>query len=205
MGGWWTEHVVPYLVNTCLGVRGVDRLREPVCSPLHGDVLEIGFGSGLNVPHYPPAVRTVCAVEPSEVAWRLAGHRVSASPVRVRRGGLDGQRLDLPDGSYDCAVSTFTMCTIPDLPAALAEIRRVLRPGGTLHFLEHGLAPDAGVARWQRRLQPIQGRVAGGCHLDRPIADLVEDAGFRIEQLDRFYGAVPRSFGYFYLGWASTG
>ncbi len=201
---WWTERVLPHLINACCGLSDVDKLRRPVCEGLHGDVLEVGFGSGLNVPHYPSAVRTVTAVEPSDVAWRLAAERVAASPVEIHRGGLDGQRLDAPDASFDCVLSTFTMCTIPDLPAALAEMRRVLRPGGTLHFVEHGLAPDPGVRRWQHRIEPFQERLAGGCHLDRPIGELVAAAGFCPDRLDRFYGAGPKPFGYFYLGRAGV-
>jgi SAM-dependent methyltransferase len=201
---WWTERVLPHLVDACCGLGNLDKLRRPACAGLHGDVLEVGFGSGLNVPHYPPEVRSVTAVEPSDVAWRLAARRVAASPVRIRRGGLDGQRLESPDASFDCVLSTFTMCTIPDVSAALAEMRRVLRPGGPLHFVEHGLAPDPGVRRWQHRLEPLQERLAGGCHLDRPIADLVTAAGFRAERVDRFYGVGPKPFGYFYLGHASA-
>lgn len=201
---WWDEHVLPRAVNLVCGLGELDRLREPVCAGLHGDVLEVGFGSGLNVPHYPDAVRSVTAVEPSDVAWRLAAERVAASPVEVHRGGLDGQRLDAPDAGFDCVLSTFTMCTIPDVEAALGEIRRVLRPGGSLHFAEHGLAPDPGVARWQHLIQPAWGPVAGGCHLDRPIADLIAGAGLHLERVDRFYGAGPKPFGYFYLGSATT-
>src|SRR5262249_60059140 len=125
---------------------GDDRRREPwrrrVCAGLAGDVVEIGFGSGLNVPFYPAAVTRVAAVEPSDLSWRLARDRVSAAHVPVQRAGLDGQRLPFEDGSHDAALSTWTLCTIPDVAAALGEVRRVLKPGGELHFLEHGLAPD---------------------------------------------------------------
>jgi ubiquinone/menaquinone biosynthesis C-methylase UbiE len=196
--------VLPRLVDRVCGLEAVDHLREPVCAGLHGRVVELGFGSGLNVRHYPEAVASVIAVEPSDLAWHLAGERVAASPVPVLRGGLDGERLALPDDSVDCVLSTFTLCTIPDVRAALAEVARVLRPGGTLHFVEHGRAPDPGVVRWQRRLGTVWTPAAGGCHLDRPIDDLVRDAGLRIDALDSFYGAGPRPFGYFYLGRASA-
>ena len=142
------------------------------------------------------------AVEPSDVAWRAAALHRDRRPaaVEVRRAGLDGERLDLPDASYDAALSTFTMCTIPDLDAALAEVRRVLRPGGRLHFAEHGLAPEPGVARWQHRLEPVQRRLFAGCHLTRPIDERIERAGFAIGELERFYAPGPKPFGALYLG-----
>ena len=150
-------------------------------------MLEIGFGSGLNVPVYPPAVTAVSAVEPAGLGWRLAAKRVTASPVPVRRAGLDGQALPFADDSFDSALSTWTLCTIPDPGAALRELLRVLRPGGTFHFLEHGLAPDEKVRRWQHRLEPVQRRVAGGCDLTRRSVDLLTAAGFTIVEVDQFY------------------
>jgi ubiquinone/menaquinone biosynthesis C-methylase UbiE len=201
---WWDEQVLPRLVDATLGNAEVHKLRARACAGLHGRVLEVGFGSGLNVAHYPVEVTSVSAVEPSDVAWRKAAPRIAASPVDVRREGLDGQRLALPDASHDAALCTFTLCTIRDVRAALAEIRRVLRPGGRLHIAEHGLSPDPRVAAWQHRLQPVQHALAGGCHLDRPIADLVEGAGFRLESLERFYAPGPRPFSYLYLGWAES-
>ena len=202
---WWDEHVVPRLVDTMLGNDEVGKLRTLACRGLAGRVLEVGFGSGLNVAHYPATVTAVSAVEPSDLAWRKAGPRIDAAAIDVRRAGLDGQRLDLPDDSCDSALTTFTMCTIPDLDAALQEIRRVLRPGGRLHFAEHGLSPDPGVARWQHRLQPLQGALFAGCRLGRPIADRVAAAGFEMGELENFYAPGPRPFGYLYLGWAATG
>lgn len=201
--GWWTDHVVPRMADRCLGSGDVHELRARTCTGLRGDVVEVGFGSGLNSGHYPKDVSRVDAVEPSDVAWRMAQPAVARTHVHVERAGLDGQSLDLASASYDGALSTFTMCTIPDLNAALSEIVRVLRPGGVLHFVEHGLSPDARVARWQRRLQPLNGRVAGGCHLDRPIRDHIERSGLVVEELDTFYALSPRPFGYLYLGRAT--
>lgn len=199
--GWYREHVVPRLVDVACGTQNTVASRERVCDGLSGDVVEIGFGSGLNTPYYPSAVRSVAAVEPAELAWRLAQPRVQASPVPIRRVGLDGEALPLADGSVDAALSTWTMCTIPHLDAALAELRRVLRPGGTLHFVEHGLAPDASVRRWQRRLEPLQKRVAGGCHLTREIVGSITAAGFTLAAVDSFYDdGAPKSFAALSLG-----
>ena len=139
------------------------------------------------MPHYPEAVIGVAAVEPAETGWKLAQERIDASSVPVQRTGLDGESIPLPDDSCDTALSTWTMCTIPDVARALQEVRRVLKPGGTLHFVEHGLAPDEKVQRWQHRLEPVQKRVFGGCHLTRQISSLLTDAGFTITEQDVFY------------------
>ena len=185
--GLYGERVLPRIVNVACGTKAVAPLRRRVCEDLAGDVVEIGFGSGLNVAFYPAAVTRVAAVEPAEVGWRLAGKRLRATSIPVQWSGLDGQSLPFPDDSYDAALSTWTLCTIPDVAAALGELRRVLKPGGTLHFVEHGLAPDERVRRWQRRLEPMQKRIFGGCHLTRPIVDLLTTAGFTITELDVFY------------------
>jgi ubiquinone/menaquinone biosynthesis C-methylase UbiE len=185
--GIYGDHVLPRIVNVACGMKANTPLRERVCAGLAGDVLEIGFGSGHNVPFYPDEVARVTAIEPSGVGWKLAGKRLAAARVPVERSGLDGQALPLADDSVDCALSTWTMCTIPDVAAALREVRRVLKPGGTLHFVEHGLAPDESVRRWQHRLEPFQKRAFGGCHLTRRIPELVTAAGFTIAELDVFY------------------
>jgi len=174
-------------MSAVCGASSLAPLRRRVCEGLAGEVVEIGFGSGHNVPFYPATVTGVAAVEPADTSWRLAGKRLRASSVPVRRSGVDGQSLPFEDDSFDAALSTWTLCTIPDVAAALGEVRRVLRPGGTLHFLEHGLAPDERVRRWQRRLDPVQTRIAGGCHLTRPIVELLTAAGFTIRELDVFY------------------
>jgi ubiquinone/menaquinone biosynthesis C-methylase UbiE len=185
--GIYTERVLPRIIDVACGLKTVEPLRRRVCEGLEGEVVEIGFGSGLNVPFYPEGLARVAAVEPADTGWKLAAKRLRATSVPVQRAGLDGQSLPFPDNSHDAALSTWTLCTIPDVAAALREVRRVLKPGGTLHFLEHGLAPDERVRHWQHRLEPLQKRVFGGCHLTRPVVELLTNAGFTITELDVFY------------------
>ena len=187
----WDERVVPRLTDLSLRGREVGEMREVACAGLTGRVLEIGFGSGLNVRWYPPEVTSVTAIEPSDVGWRLSERRRERTHVPIDRAGLDGQRLDLADDSHDSALITFSLCTIPDPLLALREARRVVRPGGRLHVLEHGLAPDESVRRWQRRMEPLQRAVAGGCHLTRNIPSLVEETGWRIEDAEQAYLPGP--------------
>jgi ubiquinone/menaquinone biosynthesis C-methylase UbiE len=203
--GLYSEHVLPRIVDVSCGIKKAGPMRRRVCAGLAGDVLEIGFGSGHNVPYYPAAVTRVDAVEPSDLGWKLAGKRLQAARVPVHRSGLDGQSLPFADASHDAVLSTWTMCTIPDIAAALQEMRRVLKPGGTLHFVEHGLAPDEPVRRWQRRLEPLQKRVFGGCHLTRPVVELLTGAGFTITEVDVFYeDGTPKALGANSLGVARS-
>ncbi len=185
--GFYRTRILPHLLDKTCGIKAVRPLRQRVCEGLAGQVVEIGFGSGLNVGFYPDAVTRAAAVEPSDLAWKLAAQRVHEARIPVERAGLDGQSLPFDDDSFDAGLSTWTMCTIPDLDAALRELRRVLRPGGTLHFLEHGLAPDEKVQRWQHRLDPLEKRLFGGCTLSRPIVDMLTNAGFTITDVDVFY------------------
>jgi SAM-dependent methyltransferase len=204
--GVYGEQILPRMIDFACGMKAAAPQRQRVCQGLAGEVVEIGFGSGLNVPHYPTAVTGVAAVEPADVGWKLAAKRLRATSIPVRRAGLDGQSLPFEDHRFDAALSTWTMCTIPDLGSALAELRRVLKPGGTLHFVEHGLAPDAGVRVWQHRLEPVQKRVFGGCHLTRPIVDLLAGAGFRITELDTYYeDGTPKFLGANSRGIARSG
>src|SRR5204862_8221965 len=135
---------------------------------------EVGFGTGLNTPYYPAGVTKVVAIEPSRVCMRIAEDRIAESSVPIEYGGLTGEHLDLPSDEFDAVLSTWTLCTIPNGDAALAELRRVLKPGGSLHFIEHGHAPDANVAQWQARIEPVWKPLAGGCHLTRHISETIE-------------------------------
>jgi ubiquinone/menaquinone biosynthesis C-methylase UbiE len=188
------------LVDRTCGSAELHRWRQQVTEGLTGTVVEIGFGSGLNMPAYPRAVKLVYAVEPALTARRLAQERIEESHVRVEHVALRGESIPLDDGSCDGALSTFTLCTILEVEVALAEVRRVLRPGGRFHFLEHGLSPDAPIARWQQRMEPFQKRLADGCHLTRDPTDLVRAAGFTIEQVESRYGSGPKPWSWFTEG-----
>ena len=193
---FYRERILPHLVDRTCGMEGFDRWRAEAAAGLTGTVLEIGFGSGLNVAVYPDSVERILAVEPAGLARRLAEPRIAERGIPVHHVGLDGSSLDLDDASVDSALSTFTLCTIPDVEAALAEVRRVLRPGGRFHVLEHGIAPDPGVVRWQRRLEPVQKVVAGGCHLTRDPLAMLTSAGFEVESHRSRYGKGPKAWTY---------
>ena len=200
---FWEEQLLPRFISVVCGTKDAGRHRKEVVVGLQGSVVEIGFGSGLNVPFYPTDVTKVYAVDPSELGRRLSRKRVSVSPTPVEYVGLDGQHLPLADASVDAALSTFTLCTIPDVGMALRELYRVVRPGGTVHFLEHGLAPDADVARKQQRFNRFQQRVAGGCNLNRPIDQLVREAGFQISAMKNDWLQGPnvlKPWSYLYQG-----
>ena len=202
--GVYRERVLPKIQNRVMDTAVTREVRTRVCEGLHGEVVEIGFGTGLNVAHYPSEVTKVLAVEPSSVCMRIAEPRVAESSTPVELAGLDGERLELASGEFDAVLSTWTLCTIPDVDAAVAEVRRVLAPGGTFHFVEHGHSPDPGVARWQRRLEPFSKRIFGGCHVTRDIRQIVERGGFSLERLDTYYiEKDPKVFGYTYEGVAT--
>lgn len=197
--GIYREQVLPRVIDKALGNEGIAKYRRTVAADLSGEVVEIGFGSGLNMPEYPAEVTKVYAVEPATVGQKLAADRVAASPIEVEYVGLDGRSLPLADDSCDGALSTFTLCTIPDEAAALAELVRVVKPGGRIHLLEHGRARDDAVHKWQKRLNPIQRRVGDGCHLDRDHTALVEAAGLEIEDAREWYAKGPKPMSAFYL------
>jgi ubiquinone/menaquinone biosynthesis C-methylase UbiE len=201
--GFYRDQLLPRALDLSMRRGLFAQQRAQVTAGLDGEVLEIGFGTGLNIPFYPAGVKRVLAVEPAGGGRRVAERRLAARADRavpVEFVGLDASTLPAPDASMDHVLSTWTLCTIPDVGQALRELLRVLRPGGQLHFLDHGLAPDERVRRWQRRLDPLQQRVAGGCHFTRPIAELIRAAGFTITSLDEFYEPGPKVGGADSLG-----
>ena len=191
--------LLPRVVHFCCGLKSTMKQRAKVVPAATGRVLEVGFGSGLNLDYYDPGkVRHVWALEPSKEMWDLARNRLPEGVLNVEFLEAGAEAIPLEDGSADTVLVTYTLCTIPDAAAALAEMRRVLRPGGQLLFCEHGEAPDPSVRQWQARLNPAWRALGGGCNLDRPIPALIREVGFRIKWMGSMYipGFRPASFNY---------
>jgi len=199
--GFYQDRILPHIVNVAMNTKAMKDERTRCLKDVKGSVLEVGFGTGLNLPYYPPTVSKVVGVDPSETSAKLARKRIAASPFPVEIVGLSAEKIPAADGSFESIVSTFTLCTIPDVAGALLEMRRVLGPGGRFYFVEHGLAQDPRVQRWQERLNSVEQAVFGGCHFNRPISRLIEQAGFEIEQLEHAYlKGAPKFAGYLYRG-----
>lgn len=199
--GLYEKHILPHLIDLACGAPELTPYRQTVVSQARGTVLEIGFGSGLNLPLLPAAVERVLAVDPSGTARKIGRKRIAAATCAVDFVGLDAERIAAATGSADCALSTFTLCTIEDVAGALREVRRILKPGGAFLFVEHGRAPDPRTSRWQDRMNGLQRRLCGGCNLNRDIASLVRDAGFTLRDLDMGYvPGLPRTHAYLYTG-----
>lgn len=206
--GLYGRFVLPKLVDLACRTSTVARQRPKIIPKATGTVLELGFGSGLNIPFYDGTlVRRVLALEPSKEMWARAEGIVRSAPFEVEHLEASAEEVPLADGSADTVVATYTLCTVPDLVVALREIRRVLKPGGALVFCEHGAAPDEEVRRWQDRLNPIWSRLSGGCNLNRPIPSLLEEGGFRIQEMDTMYlpGWRPVNFNYWGTAVAAPG
>jgi len=203
--GFYDDKILPRLINLACGAKPSMKQREKIVPHAEGDVLEIGFGSGLNVAFYDRRkVRKIFGLEPSEGMRRLAAGRVSESGLDIEFIDLPGEEIPLAANSVDTVLMTYTLCTIPDVAAALEGMRRVLKPGGKLLFCEHGKAPDEGVRRWQNRLNPAWGKIGGGCNMNRDIPALIEAGGFRITEDERMYIPGPRILCYNYWGRAEV-
>lgn len=203
--GFYEQNILPHLIDKACSLGQMMKLRSQVVPHARGTVLEVGMGSGINLEFYrPQRVTKLYGLEPSAGMRQKAAHNLSRSPVAVEWLDLPGEQIPLPDNSVDTVLLTFTLCTIPDASAALAQMRRVLKPDGTLLFLEHGLAPDHRVEIWQHRINPVWRRFAGGCNLDRPISRLLEQAGFQVDELNNLYiPKSPKIASYIYQGRAS--
>ncbi|MFO1462959.1 MAG: class I SAM-dependent methyltransferase [bacterium] len=202
--GIYRRYLFPRIVEFACGQESVSALRRELLAPVRGEVLEIGFGTGLNLPHYPKGVRRLAVFDPNPGMLAMAQARIKRSFLPLEIHPFTGNSLAFADRSFDAVVSTFTLCSVADLAATLAELRRVLRPEGRLYFLEHGLSRDPKVQAWQHRLTPVQKFLFDGCHLDRDIPKGLADAGFRIRELRQAYlPKEPKILAYYSLGSAS--
>jgi ubiquinone/menaquinone biosynthesis C-methylase UbiE len=205
--GFYSRHILPRLLDIAMGAKPITYQRKKVVPRAEGRVLEIGFGAGHNLPYYDPGkVERIWALEPAAEMRARAGERAAASPIPLEFLGLPSEKIPLDKESADTVLITYTLCTIPDVMAALGEMRRVLKPSGRMIFCEHGEAPDENVRRWQRFITPAWKRIGGGCHVGRPIPKLIRDAGFKVEDMETMYlPGTPRFAGFNYWGSASKG
>jgi ubiquinone/menaquinone biosynthesis C-methylase UbiE len=201
--GLYSRHVLPHCIDFVMRSSQPDEDRAGAAGAAHGRVLEIGIGSGLNLPYYGRAVTAVVGVDPSPGLLAKAARRRAGLPFAVELVEASAEELPFEDGGFDSAVCTWSLCSIPRADRALAEVRRVLAPGGRLHFIEHGLAPEVHVQRWQSRLTPLWRPVAGGCHLDRQIDSLIAGAGFRLISIEASYRG-PKLVSFTYRGVAEA-
>ncbi len=203
--GLYREQIFPRVMNVLMNTKEARLIRQRVCAPLRGEVVEVGFGTGHNLPFMPVAVTRLRAVEPLVRARDIAAGRVAAAHFPVEFVGLDGQRLPIEDGSADAVLSAWTLCSIEDPISAVREIARVLRPGGTFHFVEHGLAPDVSVRRWQNRCNGLNRRLACGCNLNRDIPAIISEGGLSIQDVDTYYAkGDPKPVGWTFEGRATS-
>lgn len=203
--GLYDKFVLPKLVNIACGGSAISAQREKIVPQAKGTVLEVGIGSGLNLPFYDTSkVEKIWGLEPSDEIRKMAAKVASTVDIPVEFLDLPGEEIPLDDQSVDTVLVTYTLCTIPEVSRALNQMRRVLKPGAELLFCEHGKAPDANVRKWQDRIDPIWGKFSGGCHLNRPIDLLIKNAGFTINRMETMYTDGPRLVGYQYWGAATA-
>jgi ubiquinone/menaquinone biosynthesis C-methylase UbiE len=203
--GLYAKYVLPRIIDLAMRNEETARLRAAWIPLARGEVLEVGIGSGLNLPFYSSDVHRIYGVDPSIELQQMARERTVGEPMEVEFLSQSAEEsLPLADASIDTVVTTWTLCSIPNAPKALQEMKRVLKASGRLIFLEHGRAPAPGVADWQERITPLWKNITGGCHLNRKIDDLITTAGFRITELKTFYVRGPRPMTYTYQGVAET-
>jgi ubiquinone/menaquinone biosynthesis C-methylase UbiE len=198
--GFYQNRILPRLIDLAMRNRELASYRERVLSAAEGRVLEIGIGSGMNLPFYAGRVTQIVGLEPAPRLLEMTREAAKDSSIPVELLSASAEDIPLPDHEFDTVVTTWTLCSIPAASAALDEVRRVLKPTGQLLFVEHGRSPEEGVKRWQNCLTPVWKRIGGGCHLNRPIRELIEGAGFRIEQLQTGYMKGPKPMTYMYEG-----
>lgn len=205
--GFYSRHILPRLLDTAMSAKPITYQRKKVVPRAQGRVLEIGFGAGHNLPYYDAGkVERIWALEPAAEMRARSAERAAASPIPLEYLGLPGEQIPLDAEAADTILITYTLCTIPDVMKALGEMRRVIKTTGRMIFCEHGEAPDESVARWQRRITPVWKAIGGGCHVGRPIPKLIQDAGFKVEDIETMYlPGTPRFAGFNYWGSASKG
>jgi ubiquinone/menaquinone biosynthesis C-methylase UbiE len=201
--GFYSRNILPYLLDWAMADPNFAKYRQAVLADVQGDVLEIGFGTGLNLAYYPERIQNLVAIDANPGVHRLAEKRIKSASLTVDHRILNGENLPMPDNSFDSVVSTWTLCSIANVQQALQEIHRVLKPGGKFFFIEHGLSNEPNVQTWQNRLTPIQKVIGDGCHLNRNIRQLLESQ-FDTVKLEEFYAEkTPKILGYLYKGTAT--
>lgn len=199
--GFYNKHILPRMLDMSCGVKPITKQREKVVPHAEGIVLEIGIGSGQNLPHYnPEKVSKIIGVDPDDHIWKRSAQRRAACPIEIERIGLSGEDIPLEKNTADTVVVTYSLCTIPDPVKALGEMTRILKPDGKILFSEHGKAPDAKIHNWQNKIDPIWGKIAGGCHSGRDIPALFHEAGLKFDQLGEMYIPGPKVLSYNYWG-----
>ena len=198
--GLYSNLVIPYCIDIAMSDETLQQYRQQLLEDVSGEILEIGFGTGLNLPHYPNSVKKITTIDPNPGMKKRARSRIAASNIDVDYRVLNGESLPMADASFDSVVCTWTLCSIPQADAAIAEVYRLLKPGGKFFFIEHGMSKDSTVQTWQNRLTPIQKIIADGCHLNRNIKNIVEQK-FSNVTIEQFYAPqLPKIIGYMYRG-----